>query len=294
MIVNIDPKDHMWRIHLEGLLNILSQQTIHHQDLPSGDFDTLHHAVIISKSEGDVFQNLATYDVNSYVKVFLILDVAMLGLNPLTSEVESLFPGETPRKLDVQKLRASIKHIQKNLKLFPQICPKAEMDIGKVAPGERLTNVRLISVENHSVLTLLHQALLLVRWNDYHCLQLITADLLLLTGSFVHSGENYRETRECSILSNVIHEAEESICSAVPVILEAMPIQETGQPSEGIRIQIGGFLVLWPLCCALKSPKISQPNQNWNQDILRSIGIDAFIPHASALVRIQSFQSCIE
>jgi hypothetical protein len=240
-----------------------------------------------------VFQNLATYDVNSCAKAFLILDVAKLCLKPLTSEVESLFTGEIPRKLDVQKLRASIKYIQRNLKLFPQICPKAEMDISKVAPGERLTNVRLFSVENHSVLTLLHQALLLVRWNDYRCLQLITADLLLSTDSCVHSGENYRETRECSILSNVIHEAE-SICSAVPVILEAMPIQETGQPSEGIRIPIGGFLVFWPLCCALKSPKISQPNQKWNQDILRSIGIDAFIPHASALVRIQSFPSCIE
>lgn len=108
-------------------------------------------------------------------------------------------------------------------------------------------------------MTLLHQALLLVPWNDYRCLELITADLLLSTGSFVHSGENYRQRRECSTLSNGIHEAKESICSAVPVILETMPMQETGRPSEEIKIPIGGFLVLWPLCCALKSPKISQP-----------------------------------
>lgn len=156
MIVNIDTKDHIWRIHLEGLLNILSGPTIYHQDLPSGDFDTVHHAIIISKSEGDVFRSLATYGVESHVKMSLILDVAKLCLNPLTSEYESLFSGETPRKLDVQKLRASIKHIQKNLKLFPMICSKAEMDISKVPLGERLINVRSFSVGDYSVLTPLH------------------------------------------------------------------------------------------------------------------------------------------
>lgn len=106
-------------------------------------------------------------------------------------------------------------------------------------------------------------------------------------GSFVHSSENYRETREYSILSNVIHEAEECIYSAVPIILEAMPIQATDQPSERSKIPIGGSLVLWPLCCALKSPNLSQSHQKGIQGILRSIGVDAFIPYASALVSTQ-------
>lgn len=153
---NVDTKDHTWRTHLEGLLNILSGPTIYHQELPSGDFDTVHHAIIICKSEGDVFRSLATYGVESHVKVFLILDVAKLRLNPPTSEYESLFSGESPRKLDVQKLRASIKHIQKNLKLFPMMCPKAEMDISKVPLGEKLMNVRSFSVGYYSVLTPLH------------------------------------------------------------------------------------------------------------------------------------------
>jgi hypothetical protein len=103
-------------------------------------------------------------------------------------------------------------------------------------------------------------------------------------GSFVHSGEDYRESREYSILSKVVHEAEECINSAVPVILETMPIKVADQPSERSKTPIGGFLVLWPLCCALKSPELSQSKQKGIQDILRSIGVDAFIPYASALV----------
>jgi hypothetical protein len=138
MIVKTDPKDQTWLIHLEGFLNILSQQAIHHQE---NDFDALRHAVTISKSEGDVFQHLATYDVNSRVKAFLILDVATLCLQVLTSEAESLFQGEITRKLDVKKLQVSIRHIEKNLKLFPKICPKAELDLNKVPLGERLVNV---------------------------------------------------------------------------------------------------------------------------------------------------------
>lgn len=153
MIVNIDPKDQTWRIHLEGLLNILSHTLVTHQDLPTSDFDTLHHAIIISRSEGDVFQKLASYHVNDRAKASLILDVAKLCLRPLIVEVENLSKEKTPRKLDAQKIRASVKHIQKNLKLFPKICPKAELDITKVPPSERLVNVGLFWKQTNSVLT---------------------------------------------------------------------------------------------------------------------------------------------
>ena len=140
--------------------------------------------------------------------------------------------------------------------------------------------------KTHIVLTPPSQALLLTRWNDYHCLQLITADLLLSTGKFIHSGNNYEDTRECSIISSLIQEAGESICSAIPVILETMPIQETDQPNDGMEVPIGGFLAFWPLCCALKSPKISQSQQDWIRRTLWSVGLKAFFPHASALVRM--------
>lgn len=147
-MVNIDPKDRTWRIHLQGLLNILSQQVIHHQDWPTNDFDTLRHAIAIYKPEGDAFQALAAYDVNSRAKASLILDIANLCLQHLASEVENLFQAKTPRKLDVQKLRASVKHIQKNLNLFPKICPEAELDISQVFTSERLTNVSLFLKDN--------------------------------------------------------------------------------------------------------------------------------------------------
>jgi hypothetical protein len=134
------------------------------------------------------------------------------------------------------------------------------------------------------MLTLLYQALLLVRWNDYHCLQLITADILISTSRFIHSGKNYEATREYLIPSSILHKAGQSICSAVPTILETMPIKEINQSRDRVKSPIGGFLVLWSLCCVFKSPKIAPVQKNWVRNTLWSIGIHGFIPHASALV----------
>ncbi|KAK9319888.1 hypothetical protein V1517DRAFT_26131 [Lipomyces orientalis] len=266
MIVNIDLEDRTWQIHLDGLLNILSQQSLHHRPSSMDNFGSLDLAIQICKSEGDVFRTLATCEMNSLGKAFLILDVAKLCLRPLTAKVEKVLKGATSRKIDVQKLRASIRQIQKNLKFFPKVCPMAEFDIDKVSSRDRLMN-----------------ALLLVRWNDYHCLQLITADLLLTTGSFLYSCQGYEVTRESSILSGTIYEAAESICSAVPAILETEPIQMTDQSSESMKKPIRGLLVLWHLCCILKAPKLSQFQQDWIRETLWSIGNHAFIPQASAL-----------
>lgn len=141
MIVNIDPEDRTWQIHLEGLLDILSQQSSHHRASSTDSFGTIHLAIRISKSGGDVFRTLAQCKMNSLGKAFLILDVAKLCLRPLTSDIEDLLNGATPRKIDVQKLRASVKQIQKNLGLFPKVCSMAELDIAKVSVRDRLMNV---------------------------------------------------------------------------------------------------------------------------------------------------------
>ncbi|KAJ5272270.1 hypothetical protein N7478_007395 [Penicillium angulare] len=265
MIVNIDLADQTWQLHLEGLLIILSQLPHNpHSTSSLEDIGTLHAAIQISKSKGYAFQKLTTYEANSLEKAFLILDVAMLCLRLLVLDCEGLLQ-RVPRKIDVQKLRASVKQIQKNLNLFSKICPVAESD----------------SV-NHSSRDELVNALLLIRWNDYHCLQLITADLLSSTGTFV-SSEGYKETREYHILSSTINEAREGICSAVPVILETEPAWMISQSQEPIKKPTRGLFVLWHLCCAIKGSNISQPRHNWIRESLWSIGGQAFIPLASAL-----------
>jgi hypothetical protein len=136
------------------------------------------------------------------------------------------------------------------------------------------------------MLTAIRQTFFLIQWNDYNCLRLLIADLLVSAGEFIHPGDNYKETRECEILSSTISEAGQNIYSTIPAILETIPIQEK-HVGQDMKIPIGGFLVLWHLCCILKSPKISQSQQNYIRETLWSIGSGACIPHASALVRIR-------
>lgn len=128
-----------------------------------------------------------------------------------------------------------------------------------------------------------YQALLLIRWNDYHCIQLIIADLLLTIGSFVAS-RDYEESRERSILYDTIKVAVEGICSSVPVILDMASIQAAENLIQPIESCLQGLFVLWPLCCALKATGIEVSRCNWIQERLRFIGDHNFIPQASALV----------
>ncbi|KAJ5112867.1 hypothetical protein N7456_001401 [Penicillium angulare] len=265
MMVNIDIADRTWQVHLEGLLVILSQLPYDsHSTSSLEDFGVLHAAIQISKSNGNAFQNLTTYDRDSLEKGFLILDVVMLRLRLLALECESLLQ-KVPRKIDVQKLRASVRKIQKNLNLFSKICPAADSDTVNDSSRDRLMN-----------------ALLLIRWNDYHCLQLITADLLSTTGAFV-SSEDYKETREYHIHSSTMNEARESICSAVPGILETEPTWMIGQSQEPIKKPARGLYVIWHLCCAFKGCEMSQARHHWIGECLWNIGGQAFIPLASAL-----------
>lgn len=140
MIVNTELADRTWQVHLEGLLIILSQLPCDpHSTLALENVDTLRAAIQISNSEGSAFLNLTSYEANGVKKGFLVLDVAMLRLRPLALECESLLQ-RAPRKIDAQKLRASVKQIQKNLNLFSKICPVAESDSIN-SSRDRLVNV---------------------------------------------------------------------------------------------------------------------------------------------------------
>jgi hypothetical protein len=141
MIVNIEAEDRTWQIHLDGLLGILEKPPFAQDTLLTDVSDPLRVAIQISKFAGNAFGSFATHNMNSLDKGFFILDVAMLCLRPLASAIEDLLQEATPRKIDIQKLRAFLRQIQKNLKLFPHVCPNAELDISKVSSRDRLMNV---------------------------------------------------------------------------------------------------------------------------------------------------------
>ncbi|KZF25885.1 hypothetical protein L228DRAFT_279153 [Xylona heveae TC161] len=268
MIVNIDSEDHTWQIHLGGLLNILSQLPSYQGD---DQVQSVQLAIEIANSEGDPFQALASHDMGDIAKAFVILDIAMLRLRQVAEDLENLCQEvKTPRKLDVQKLRASIKHIQRNLNLFPKICQSLNFDIAEMHIDDILGN-----------------HLLLARVNDYHCLQIITSDLLVETGRYVYSNGSFEKSKEYSILYGIIHQATRSIRAAVPGVLHRTAAQTQDYDNRPMKPLISGLLVVWPLCCCYKASELSLSQQDWIRDTLWSIGSDGFIPKASALAQSQ-------
>jgi hypothetical protein len=117
MIVNLDPADKTWQTHLNGLLSILQQIPDNTAKL------TLVKATQTSHSVPDVHKALASSSVNNLQRACLLLDIVKLQLRQLAAEIDAIASTSPPplRKLDIQKLQVSIKHIRKNLNLFPII-----------------------------------------------------------------------------------------------------------------------------------------------------------------------------
>lgn len=117
MIVNLDPADQTWQIHLSGLLSILQQ-------IPDNTVKlSLIKAVRISDSVTNVHKALESSTVDGLQRACLLLDIAKLQLRKLAPEIDAITRSSPPplRKLDMQKLQVSIKRIHKHLDLFPII-----------------------------------------------------------------------------------------------------------------------------------------------------------------------------
>lgn len=140
MIVNIDAEDRTWQFHLEALLNILSRPLLRTSIQFTTDASTLGIAININNHENP-FQELSKYAVPCLKKLFSLLDFTMLHLRSLASRIEALLHGSTPRKLDVQKARASVKQLQTNIKLFSKICPPAELSTANLSSANTLVNL---------------------------------------------------------------------------------------------------------------------------------------------------------
>jgi hypothetical protein len=110
----------------------------------------------------------------------------------------------------------------------------------------------------------------------------------MTTGKFVVSRE-YEESREYDILSTTTKEAVEGICSTVPTILKMESTKKVKEPNKLTENSLWSLFVLWHLCCALKTTKTTEPRHDWIKERLWSIGSQAFIPQASALVCIMQF-----
>ncbi|KAH8196702.1 hypothetical protein TruAng_009131 [Truncatella angustata] len=137
MTVNLDQGDKTWQIHLDGLLNLLSQMSYRSKTAP------LPRAMMILDSGDDLRKALASSATGGPDIASLLLDVTKLRLRKLIPEMDVLFrdASKHKRKLDVQKLRVLVRQIYKDLGTFPAIISKQFRHITVVDIGIGLSDI---------------------------------------------------------------------------------------------------------------------------------------------------------
>lgn len=128
MSVNTDITDRTWQLHLGGLIAIIIQAPPKTHIFENGA-SSLPKAWRIFQSDAELLQTITTYENDKLAQIFFIMDVVKYRLWKLSLEVEDLLDSSKAytRKIDVQKARVSVKKIQKNIALFPLVCPRLEV-----------------------------------------------------------------------------------------------------------------------------------------------------------------------
>jgi hypothetical protein len=137
MMVNVDRNDKTWQIHLNGLLAMLHQS---YEPTEGNKAPPLLKAcqIIDSPNIGEAVSALQVCDAE---KVGILLDIAKLRLRSLNAEFVKLFASTSPpRKLDVQKLRPSIKELHDNLLLIPSMLPEQQSTLIYAGPVGTITS----------------------------------------------------------------------------------------------------------------------------------------------------------
>jgi hypothetical protein len=248
MIVNLDPNDKTWLAHLDGFLAILRQWQPGSSEAP---IFTLIHALRILERGHNAHASAASLVKDDVEKASLLMDIAKLRLRQLASEMGDLV-GTTkrPRKLDMQKLRVSLKQVYGNMLLIPSLLSSCASDSAKQ--------------------------------NEYNTILIVAASLLMDSGEFLQSTKSYSGTREYIKLSRVIQEAVNGICASVLQLLSDN-VRSTNGLDKIVSFSIA-LLAIWPLYGAFAARGISTTQRRWIQAALWRIGEEARIPKALSLV----------
>lgn len=307
MIVNLDPADRTWQTHLSGLLIILQQTSDNATKL------TLTKAVEIADSVTNVHKALESSTVYGLRRACLLLDIVKLQLRKLVAEIDAIASHSPPplRKLDLQKLQVSIKHIRKHLDLFPimvgdRIC-STMVSVGLGSPHsvnqmDKGSQSDVTDGEPKVVCNLLIQwigsnyfkDLFMMQWIQFYTLQVITSAALLKIGSLLYPDATYHGKREFKVLSHIIQEAAEGICSitASYIGLCSQTPPDCLEMSHMKTTQ--ALMLIWPLFCVSTAPTLTDGQKSWAREVLWAIGEQRSIPKALSLVSWPSIrQSCL-
>lgn len=264
MVLSTDPLDKTWQIHLNALRVLLHQCSNGREgSSPQSDFQRF------SSQNGR--ETVSPSSLSSFDKASLLLDIAKLALKRLNDEFNELFGNiSPPRKLDVQKLRRSIKEVHDNLLLVPSMFGS---EYSTASQGDTPASLRL----------LVHNTLIL-----------ITSTLLLKIATFLERSSSSRTPKTPSLLelNRLIQQQVRGIYLSASSLISTIR-NSTSYTSEhclrrpgawrGTYSQILGLI--WPLYSASQL----SDNAAWREctrESLWNIGVYENIPIALSMVSL--------
>lgn len=246
MIVNLDPEDRTWLVHVKGFLASMRQTLDAQSDLNEG---ALVHISMLHTLEG---QDQAI-SFSHYLK---------LRLRNLACEFEELRSSrDAPRKLDIQKIQAGLRQVRRHLPLLANIlCSR----------NQNLRSAMSIQLDMWAMSLILANLLVdcgvRLHGDEQYA---VSREFANLFNSAKESAEGIRVSLAPKL---------EAMCAE-----ETAPVQSM---DARLGIPTNALEMLWPLAVISTARMAEEATQNWSRDALWRIGRVAHIPKAFHLVRL--------
>lgn len=300
MIVNTSLTDTTWQTHLNGML-ALTQHNRNTRDNLTVEMTNLSSArqIALLEETTDILGFFSSRPgIDNIEKAWLILDITKVRLRTLIitmdrfRAIDDAWHATTFKKLDVEKLRVSVKRIQRDLRLIPDLLQREYHPV-KVTKATGCD----ISSGLPPTYTGYHEesytdSFLCMKWNEYRTLILITGDFLLRTGRFLYAGTSRPNARETTTLNRMMKLAADRICASVAYYINysqksSTTREEPDPDGAGMHTTmktLNALNLMWPLHCAIATESgTTEAQREWMKGALMYIGWNMRIPKAVAL-----------
>lgn len=298
MIVNTSLADRTWQTHSNGLLAMLQ----HNQNTRGNciaEMTGLSAArqFALSEETSDIQGFLSSHPLtDSIEKAWLLLHVTKVQLRTFITTMDRFCAIDDAqltmhfKKLDVEKVRVSVKRIQRGLCLFPDLIPKEYHPIRMInsigCDFPTALSPTYIGYYEDSY----PDTFLCTKWNEYRSLLLITGDFLLRTGRFLYAGMRRSNARETTGLARMMKEAADGICASVPSYCtkysarrEEADVENAWKHTTPMKT-LDALNLMWPVHCAIATESgATEAQRGWMKELLLFMGCNMRIPKAMAL-----------
>jgi hypothetical protein len=254
MTVSSDWEDHTWRTHLDAYFAMFWQTS-------QAPTDKSRESSLLQALQFVHDHNKRQLSLNDPSKTdtetaVLLLDVCKLRLSNIAQDLAGLFErGPQPRKLDIQKLRLSVKHLHADV-----------LSVSKLLSPSESRRPKLLLIEHAAV-------------------QILAASLLIEFGEYLHPAEALCRTREYAGLTSSISLASMAIRKSVSDLLPRG--EKLHMPSIADAVS-----AMWPLFVVRAARNQKKTMQDWAGQNLCQVGQEARVPKALHLVRSLAAPPC--